>query len=154
MSKQQEKQSEFINHRTQDTNTTKAANKAISKPSIRLIVAGSRLISDYKALSKELDQISNKYHIQTIISGHASGIDQLGERYAREHKIPLEVYPANWTKYGKSAGYKRNELMATKATACLIIRYSDSKGSKHMSDLAKKYKLRLRDIVITRKEVK
>ena len=46
-----------------------------------------------------------------IISGHASGADQLGERFARENGIPCRSFPANWNKYGRAAGFRRNASM-------------------------------------------
>ena len=51
--------------------------------------------------------------------------------------------PADWNKYGKSAGYKRNEEMANIADAALVIWDGESRGSKHMIDIAKKQKLQV-----------
>lgn len=44
----------------------------------------------------------------TIISSGANGADKSGERYGEENNLPVEAYPAEWDKYGKSAGYIRN----------------------------------------------
>ena len=44
-----------------------------------------------------------------IISGTASGADRLGERYAKEKGFQLRRFPADWNRYGKSAGYRRME---------------------------------------------
>jgi hypothetical protein len=52
-----------------------------------------------------------------------------------------------WDIFGKSAGYKRNEEMAKVADACVIFWDGKSKGTKHMIDIAKKYKLKLRIIM-------
>jgi len=121
---------------------------------MRLIIAGSRSITNYNALlrclrlwwSDEL-KISTmreaKDVIHLIISGTANGVDKLGERFAEENHIPLLKMPADWNTYGKSAGYIRNEEMAKEATACIILWDGASKGTKHMIDLAKKYKLQL-----------
>jgi len=53
---------------------------------------------------------------------------------------------AEWDKYGKSAGYKRNEQMAIYAkedNGVLIAFHNGSKGTKHMIDLANKHGLRV-----------
>lgn len=51
------------------------------------------------------------------------------------HNIPLELYPADWNGYGKSAGYRRNVQMAQVADALIAIT-NGSPGTKHMIDIA------------------
>ena len=107
-------------------------------------MAGSRGFDNYVVLTRWLDKLfinKKDTHEITIISGGARGADKLGERYAKEHGYKVLVMPAEWDKYGKSAGYRRNEDMAKIATACVIFWDGESKGSKHMFDLAKKYDL-------------
>ena len=102
---------------------------------MRTIIAGSRNITDYNVLLQAIQECP--FSISTILSGTARGVDKMGERFAVEQKIPLEKYPADWNKYGKSAGYKRNELMAEKAEALLSIWDGKSKGTKNMINIAK-----------------
>ena len=67
-----------------------------------------------------------------IISGHAAGVDQLGERFAKENGIRCTVFPANWSKYGRSAGFRRNVAMvkyAAEAEHPLVIVFWD--GESH-----------------------
>ena len=78
-----------------------------------------------------------------IVSGTAKGADQLGEKYAKEKGYPVKQFPADWSK-GKSAGYVRNEEMAKYADALIAFWNGLSKGTGHMIDLAKKYKLKIR----------
>lgn len=115
---------------------------------MKLIIAGSRYITDYKLLETTLQDIVIKYNITEIVSGHASGVDSLGERYAREHNIPIKLFPADWKTYGKSAGPIRNKQMALYADALVVIRYADSRGSANMLSLAKQHGLRYRDVVV------
>lgn len=83
---------------------------------MKTIVAGSREYDDYVFLKKVLDEIGDTTE---IFSGCARGADQLGIRYARENKIPLKAYPANWEKYGSkgknNAGHMRNVEMSIDA---------------------------------------
>jgi len=46
-----------------------------------------------------------------VISGHARGADEYGERLAKFWNIPLEIYPADWETHGKAAGFIRNQEM-------------------------------------------
>lgn len=73
---------------------------------------------------------SNKQII--IISGHARGADSLGELFARENHLQLEVYPADWSTHGKGAGHIRNAEMA-QVSDCLVAFWDgESKGTKNM----------------------
>lgn len=113
---------------------------------MKIIIAGSRDFNNYELLRDRLNyllkDVSNKDEI-TIVSGGARGADQLGERYAKEKGYKIIRKPANWNKYGKSAGYKRNEEMAKIADVCVCFWDGESRGTKHMIDLSKKYKLKL-----------
>lgn len=47
-----------------------------------------------------------------IQGGCPDGVDALARRFAREYGVPLESFPADWARYGRAAGPKRNQLMA------------------------------------------
>ncbi len=108
---------------------------------IRLIIAGGRDFNDFDALEKEaskfLYDIDNGQAVQ-IVSGGAKGVDALGERFAKEKGLDLIVFPAEWKKYGRAAGPKRNAQMAEYATHLLSFWNGESKGTKSMISLAKK----------------
>jgi hypothetical protein len=117
---------------------------------IKVIIAGTRNFDNYELLKQKMDKIlagrvRNNEEI-IIVSGTARGADKLGERYARERGYKIKRFPADWDKNGKRAGYIRNEQMAKYADACVCFWDEQSKGTKHMIDLAKQYKLALRVI--------
>lgn len=105
----------------------------------KVIIAGSRVITDYfeivTALTLAGYTVSN---LTEIVSGTARGVDQLGEMLANRNNIPVKKFPANWDKYGKSAGYRRNADMADYADSLVSIWDGQSKGTKHMIDLMNK----------------
>jgi hypothetical protein len=101
---------------------------------MRLIIAGSRCFEDFDYVSQRVDALPFKP--TAIISGGARGVDQLGEWYAYQNNIPLEIYPAKWQKFGKSAGYIRNQEMANNAAALIAFWDGESKGTKHMINIA------------------
>ncbi len=113
----------------------------------KLIIAGSRNFSDYLLLEKEvnslIDEIKIKFNTNEIqiISGTARGADKLGELYAIRKGLPLVKFPAEWEKYGKSAGYIRNNQMAEFADGTIVFWDNKSKGSKHMIDISINKKL-------------
>ncbi len=85
-----------------------------------------------------IKQIRKKYTL-IFVSGDCQGADKLGEKYAKENGFKIEKYPANWQKYGRAAGPKRNELMAQKADYIICFWDKESKGTKSMINYAKKF---------------
>ena len=131
------------------------------KKDVRVIVAGSRDFSDYDLLSDILNSIVDAYigSDLTIISGTARGADSLGEHFASEKGLKLMRFPAQWEKYGKRAGYLRNEEMLRYASAdqaeALLVAFWDgeSKGTKHMISLASKAKIQKKIILLKQRKV-
>lgn len=103
---------------------------------MRTIIAGSRIATDPRLITIAMNHCG--WVPTVVISGTASGADTLGENWAEEHDIPVERYPAQWSMYGKSAGYRRNADMANKAEALVALWDGSSRGTKHMIDLAKR----------------
>lgn len=113
-----------------------------------LLVAGTRTYNDYETLKRECDMVLSKkqnYHI-VIVEGGAKGADALAKRYANERGYELKEFPADWNKYGKSAGYRRNEQMhnyimlmsdSPKGRGCLCFWNGESKGTAHNFKLSK-----------------
>jgi hypothetical protein len=101
---------------------------------MRVIIAGSREFTDYEMLKRCVEQAvqENKLEITEIVSGKAHGADTLGEQYAKEKGIPVKEFPADWDKFGKSAGYIRNEQMAKYADWLIAFWRPDCKGTTNM----------------------
>ena len=108
---------------------------------MKVIIAGSRNITDFNTVKRAIE--ASEYNITEIVSGAAIGVDQLGEEYAIQNNIDIKIFTAKvytllnmeWSVYGKSAGYKRNEQMAEYADALIAIWDGVSKGTKHMIDI-------------------
>jgi hypothetical protein len=105
---------------------------------MRLIIAGGRYFNDYDLMKNRLDFfLKNVTEPIEIVSGKAQGADTLGERYGRENGHSIKEFYAQWGQFGKRAGYLRNKDMAEYATHCVCFWDGESKGTKHMIDLAK-----------------
>ena len=118
----------------------------------KVIICGSRDFDNYELLKTKCDNIlKNKKESGEdiiIVSGCARGADSLFFFFAKENGYEVLKFPANWNKYGKKAGYLRNEQMAEEANACIAFLRSDKecKGTKNMISLARKKKLLIREI--------
>jgi hypothetical protein len=104
---------------------------------IKVIIAGGRNFDDFNKLCQVCDEFLKDQNNIEIVSGAYKGADLLGERYAAERNYPIKQFPANWRRYGKSAGLKRNTEMAAYADALIAFWDGESKGTKHMIQLAK-----------------
>lgn len=121
---------------------------------LKVIIAGSRSFNNYKLLKEKMDFfLKNKidknrpYFNIEIVSGTARGADTLGEKYAKEKGFALKKFPANWDLYGKKAGYIRNREMRDYADVCVVFWDGESKGSKHMINLAKEDNMPIRVVM-------
>lgn len=113
----------------------------------RVVVAGCRTYTNYEEAKVFIDKcISNirKENTIIIVSGGSRGADRLGEQFAIENRFKIEKYYADWDRYGKSAGPKRNEVMAKKSDYIICFWNGQSRGTKSMIEYAKIYDRPLR----------
>lgn len=108
---------------------------------MKLIICGGR---DYQFTGEDYDKLNHihaHFGITEIVSGGATGADFYGQVWARMSDIPIKKFEADWVKYGKPAGYIRNEQMAKYADA--VKAFPGGKGTAHMVQLGRRYKLRI-----------
>lgn len=109
---------------------------------MKVIIAGSRGIVLAPIKMEEII-LASKFKVAEVVSGTCYGVDKSGEDWAKWSLIPIRKFPADWERYGKSAGYKRNEQMARYADALIAIWDGNSKGTEHMISIANKYQLKI-----------
>ena len=115
---------------------------------MKIIIAGGRTFDNYELLSEKCEQAFSLQTEIEIVTGKCAGADSLGEQYAKEKGYKITEFPADWDKYGKAAGYKRNEQMAIYADALIAFFDGESKGTKLMIELAKKHELKVKVVKI------
>jgi len=108
---------------------------------MRVIIAGSRTIRHYARVCDAVRQ--SGFAISRVISGLAPGVDSLAVRYAKEHGLSCDGFPAQWSRWGRTAGYRRNVEMAQHADALIAIWDGQSPGTRHMIEVAKARSLRI-----------
>ncbi|MCC6629698.1 MAG: hypothetical protein IT340_20150 [Chloroflexi bacterium] len=123
---------------------------------MRLIVAGSRGVTDYNVVERcirnsgylsRLDAGSREDTlpadappwpegkiVDEVIVGEARGVATCAINWAVEHWCPWTLMPANWDAHGKRAGYLRNEQMAGDGDALVAVWDGRSRGTRHMID--------------------
>lgn len=105
----------------------------------RVVIAGGRNYTDYNEAEAFVDRCLEKLKGNEIIivSGGCRGADTIGEKYAIKNGFRIERHPADWSKYGKSAGPIRNKAMAVVADLVICFWDGKSKGTKSMIYYAK-----------------
>lgn len=109
---------------------------------MKLLVVGSRSI---KAFDLE-EHISPQ--VELIISGGASGVDSLAEKYADRHNLSKLILRPKYAQYGKAAPIKRNEAMVEAADEVLVIWDGASRGAKYTAEYAEKKGKKLKVILV------
>lgn len=107
--------------------------------SYRLAIIGSRTFDDYGKLAVTIHNHFYLVQITEIISGGAKGADSLAKKYARQYlNIKYTEFPAEWNKYGKSAGFIRNQQIIDNCDLLLAFWDGESRGTADTIEKAKK----------------
>ncbi len=94
----------------------------------QVLVCGGRKFKDKETLFTVLNSIK----ISKVIHGGAKGADSLAKEWAETHDIPQVGIPADWERYGKSAGPIRNQQMLDIYKPDLVIAFPGGRGTADM----------------------
>lgn len=81
-----------------------------------------------------------EHHIEPVtcvIHGAAPGADFLAGWWAMTNNIPVRAFPADWRKYGKRAGFRRNQQMLDEGKPDIVFAFPGGNGTKDMVKRAK-----------------
>ena len=103
------------------------------RPPFRLLVTGSRTWDDPTTIEHALAVILAR-HPGGVLLVHGAcprGADAIAAAYAaRTPGYQIEAHPADWHRYGRAAGHRRNAEMITLGTdGCVAFIRADSPGS-------------------------
>lgn len=108
---------------------------------MNIAVVGSRNWPDPKFVYQRLKEAALEAQAieepLRIVSGGARGVDTMAANWARAASVDLVEYPADWQRYGRSAGYRRNNDIVNAADIVIAFQIGGSKGTQHSIDLAR-----------------
>lgn len=112
---------------------------------MRVIISGSRNITRLSLVlfAVRKAQIVSGITITELVSGHAEGVDRLGERYAADRGIRIKVFETQWERSGRSVGPRRNQEMVEYAEALIVIWDGVSRGTLDIIFKAKRRGLKV-----------
>ena len=108
---------------------------------MKTIIAGPR----DQSLSEEHYELLHRCEITEVVSGGARGVDASGEMWALSNAIPMNLFPADWSKHGKNAGPIRNRKMTEYAEQLVAFRGKEgmTRGTGDMVKVATKLGLKV-----------
>lgn len=112
-------------------------NSSSTKPRVRVAIIGSRGFNDPRLVASTMNSVLEKYEVTEVVSGGAHGADTLGEQWAKAHGIPTRVFLADWNRFGKSAGIRRNHDIIAGCDLCVAFWDGASRGTAHSLGLAR-----------------
>jgi hypothetical protein len=105
---------------------------------MKVLVCGGRDFRDKALLDGALSELDNAVNITEIIHGGANGADTMAGCWAEQYNIPVTVYKADWSRYGRSAGPRRNEKMLYEGKPDIVLAFPGGRGTAHMVGIAEK----------------
>lgn len=109
---------------------------------MRIIVCGDRHLKDMSQMEHFLTHMylfgAHQDKPDVIISGGAGGADYLAKKIAHRHRIEFIEVVAEWTKYHKAAGPKRNAEMLKYGPDMVIGFHENISQSRGTQDMLRK----------------
>lgn len=99
----------------------------------KVAIVGSR---DYPRLDLVRQFVRNLPENAIVVSGGARGVDKTAQNEAEKHGWTTEIFPADWSKHGRAAGYIRNQDIVDAADVVVAFWDGQSRGTYHTINLA------------------
>lgn len=127
----------------------------------RILVCGGRDFNDWNLLRSTLynicderdwnspsDDHGNYLPDVVIIAGGAKGADDLADQWAVVNWTGLEVYKADWKKYGRRAGPIRNQQMLDEGKPDLVVAFPTPTSTGTWDMVRRSQKNKIETIII------
>ncbi len=114
-----------------------------------VLVCGGRDFKKYQFICRQLTLMAEDWPMECkIISGAASGVDEIAIDWAQEMRLPWQEFSADWTdlshpdavirtrrdgtKYDALAGHRRNQKMLDEGKPDLVVAFPGGTGTADM----------------------
>jgi hypothetical protein len=97
---------------------------------MKVIIAGSRTFTYYQCLCQVL--APDRHRITQVLTGGARGAELLGYRWAWKHAVRHQRFRAEWERFGKVAGVRRNHQLAQAGDVLVAFWDGQSPGTSHL----------------------
>lgn len=111
-----------------------------------VVVTGGRRYERRDTVFGVLDEHHERHPIRLLVQGGATGADTFAKEWAKARGIPCVTEDAEWDKYGRPAGYIRNEQMINDYCPRWVISFPGGKGTLHCTRYAYRAGCKVREI--------
>lgn len=99
---------------------------------MRVIVCGGRKYNNAIRLYGVLGRLHRERGVDVVIQGGAPGADELAAKWASANGVNTVTYSAEWDKYGRAAGPKRNQAMIEREHPDGVVAFPGGSGTADM----------------------
>ncbi len=98
-----------------------------------VLVCGGRHYADRLRVFATLDRLAQRMELFGVRHGAASGADALAGEWAQARGVPEDRCPADWARYGRAAGPRRNaEMLARAPRVVCVVALPGGSGTRDM----------------------
>lgn len=105
---------------------------------LRIVVTGGRNYQDAEGVWEVLNLLRP---LEVAHGKCPTGVDSFTADWCRMSGTPVQEFPANWERYGRSAGPLRNTTMLFQFKPNLVVVFPGGAGTRSCLEYAKKYLL-------------
>lgn len=106
---------------------------------MKILVCGDRNWHQVVPLFVVMDEIASEYDWDVeVIEGQAPGADLMSREWAESRVLPVHPFPADWNRYGKAAGPKRNQQMLDFGPDLVVAFHQDLEHSRGTGDMVRR----------------
>ena len=119
---------------------------------MKLAVVGSRAYTDQEIVFFFLEEYVKVFgdSLEFVSGGCPRGPDHFAEIFAESYNLPIKIFPAEWNKHGKAAGFIRNSDIVDYSDEVIAFWDRKSHGTK---DTIKKAESQGKQVIIVDNEL-
>lgn len=102
----------------------------------KVLICGDRNWINHESIRSWLSKLQDLGY-DTVIEGEARGADTIAREEAEAMGLIVLKFPANWVKYGRSAGPIRNRQMLDQTPDLVVAFHGNIQASKGTADTMK-----------------
>lgn len=97
------------------------------------LICGGRDFADQEMFDSAMGDLLRMWGCpRRVVHGGATGADTMAGEWAKKLAIDVAVYPAEWTRFGRGAGPRRNQQMLDQEHPDLVVAFPGNVGTPDM----------------------
>ena len=116
----------------------RADQEVLLPPGPKIVVTGGLAFDDHRLIWAKLDQVHEKHPDMVLVHGKSpKGAEKIASLWAKNRNVPQIGFAPDWTKHGRAAPFKRNDVML-EIVPKGVMHFPGTGISDNLADKAKK----------------